>query len=148
MVIFQDEISKKSHKSLFSLDDDCYRQSCRNIVDSIVEVAQIGLSKLHISAGWENILRIAIWTCNRPTIHEVAALIRKTGVREEELAPFQHGDVNDIFPWLYYSNRFDILRKVCGAAKARIESKISSRKVSVYCHLVSDEAGKIVASSL
>lgn len=148
MVIFQDEISRKSHKTLFLLDDACYKQSCRNIVDTIAEVAQAGLCKLHISAGWENLLKIAVWTCDRPLIHEVVALIRKTGVCEEELLPFQHGDVNDIFPWLYYSNRFDILRKVCNAAKSRIESKINSRKVLVYCHMVSDETGKIVASSL
>jgi hypothetical protein len=40
------------------------------------------------------------------------------------------------------------MRKICSAAKSKIESKIDSRKVLVYCHLVSDETGKIVASSL
>jgi len=69
-------------------------------------------------------------------------------VKEEELRPFSHSDINDIFPWLYYSNRFDILRKICNAAKSRIESKIDSRKVLVYCHLVSEGTNKIVASSL
>ena len=148
IVIFQDEISRKSHKALFSLDDSCYKQSCINIVDSVVEAAQSGLSKLHISAGWENILKIAVWTCDRPLIHEVVTLIKKTGVKEEELRPFTHSDINDIFPWLYYSNRFDILRKICNTAKTRIESKIDSRKVLVYCHLVSEGTKKIVASSL
>lgn len=148
IVIFQDEISKESHKALFSLDDACYKQSAKNIVDTIPEVAQAGLSKLHITAGWENILKIAVWTCDRPLIHEVISLIRKTGLREEELRPFKHSDINDIFPWLYYSNRFDILRKICSIAKTRIESKIESRKVLVYCHLVSEETEKIVASNL
>ena len=148
IVIFQDEISRKSHKALFSLDDACYKQSCINIVDSVMEAAQAGLSKLHISAGWENILKIAVWRCERPLIHEVLTLIRKTGVKDEELRPFSNSDINDIFPWLYYGNRFDILRKICNAAKSRIESKIDSRKVLVYCHLVPEGTKKIVASSL
>ncbi len=148
IVIFQDEISRKSHKALFSLDDACYKQSCINIVDSVLEVAQSGLSKLHISAGWENILKIAVWTCDSPLIHDVISLVKKCGVKEEELMPFKHSDINDIFPWLYYSNRTDILRKICSAAKTRIESRIDSRKVLVYCHLVSEETEKIIASSL
>ena len=148
IVIFQDEISRKSHKVLFSLDDSCYKRCCKNIVDTVLEVAQSGLSKLHIIAGWENILKLAVWTCDRPMLHEVMALIKKAGVKEEELKPFKNSDINDLFPWLYYSNRFDILRKICSAAKTKIESKIDSRKVLVYCHLVSDETEKIVASSL
>ena len=148
IVIFQDEICRKSHKALFSLDDACYKQSYRNIVDSVVEVAQAGISKLHISAGWENILKIAVWTSDSPLIHDVISLVKKCGVKEEELTPFKHSDINDIFPWLYYSNRTDILRKICNAAKTRIESRIDSRKVLVYCHLVSEETEKIIASSL
>jgi hypothetical protein len=148
IVIFQDEISRKSHKVLFSLDDSCYKRCCKNIVDTVLDAAQSGLSKLHIIVGWENILKLAVWTCDRPLLHEVIALIKKTGVKEEELKPFKNSDINDLFPWLYYGNRFDILRKICSAAKSKIESKIDSRKVLVYCHLVSDETGKIVASSL
>ncbi len=148
IVIFQDEVSRESHKALFSLDDSCYKQSCENIVDTVFEVGKSGLSKLHISAGWENILKIALWTGAKPHIYEVTSLVKKTGVRDEDLRPFNNSDVNDIFPWLYYSNRFDILRKICCAAKSRIESKIDNRKALIYCHLVSDEIGKIVASSL
>ena len=148
IVIFQDEISRKCHKVLFSLDDACYKRCCKNIVDAVLEVAQSGLSKLHIIAGWENILKLAVWTCDKPLIHEVISLIKKTGVKEEELKPFKNSDINDLFPWLYYGNRFDTLRKICGAAKTKIESKIDSRKVLVYCHLVSYETEKIVASSL
>jgi len=53
-----------------------------------------------------------------------------------------HAHINDLFPWLYYSNRFDILRKICGIAKTRIESKIDSKTVLVYCHLVSEETAR------
>ena len=148
IVIFEDESSRDSHKALFFLDDVCYRRNDNDIVNTILEAAQTGLSKLHISAGWENILKIAVWRCERPLIHEVLTLIRKTGVKDEELRPFSNSDINDIFPWLYYGNRFDILRKICNAAKSRIESKIDSRKVLVYCHLVPEGTKKIVASSL
>jgi len=148
IVIFEDECSRESHKALFFLDDVCYKRNDKNIINTILEAAQAGLSKLHISAGWENILKIAVWRCDRPLIHEVLALIRKTGVKEEELRPFSKSDINDIFPWLYYSNRFDILRKICNAAKSRIESNIDSRKVLVYCHLVPEGTKRIVASSL
>jgi hypothetical protein len=148
VVIFEDEFSRDSHKALFFLDDACYRSDDNNIVNTILEAAQAGLSKLHISAGWENILKVAVWRSDRPLIHEVLALIRKTGVKEEELRPFSHSDINDLFPWLYYSNRIDILRKICNAAKSRIESKIDSRKVLVYCHLVPEGTKKIIASSL
>ncbi|MDH4232016.1 MAG: hypothetical protein OEW04_08310 [Nitrospirota bacterium] len=148
IVLFQDELSRKIHKALFSLDDACYRQSTNNIVAAVQEAAQSGLSKLHIIAGWENILKIAIWTSDRPLIHEVLSLIKKTGVKENELRPFKNADIGDIFPWLYYGNRFDILRKICSAAKTKTELMTDSRKVLVYCHLVSVETEKIVASSL
>lgn len=148
IVIFQDEISRESHKNLFSLDDACYRQSHENIVETILTVARSGLSKLHISAGWETILKIAVWTGDKPMIHEVIALLRKTGLKEDDLTPFMHAHINDLFPWLYYSNRFDILRKICGIAKTRIESKIDGKTVLVYCHLVFEETAKIVASNL
>ena len=148
IVIFEDELSRDSHKALFVLDDVCYRRNDNEIVNTILEAAQSGLSKLHVSVGWENILKIAVWSCDRPLIHEVLTLIRKAGVKDEDLRPFSHSDINDIFPWLYYSNRFDILRKICNAAKSKIESKIDSRKVLVYCHLVSEGTNKIVASSL
>lgn len=148
IVIFQDEVSRISHKALFSLDDVCYKQSHINIIDSVMEVAQTGLSKLHISAGWENILKVAVWTCDNPSIHDVISLVKKCGVKEEDLMPFRHSDINDLYPWLYYSNRTDIMRKICSAAKTRVESRIDSRKVLVYCHLVSEETQKIIASSL
>lgn len=148
IVIFEDEFSKESHKALYLLGDSCYKRNENNIVSTILDASQSGLSKLHVAAGWENMLRIAIWRCDKPLIHEVLALVRKTGVKDEELGPFSHSDINDIFPWLYYGNRFDILRKICHSAKSRIESKIDSRKVLVYCHLVPEGAKKIVASSL
>jgi hypothetical protein len=147
VVICQDEPSKSSHKTLFSLQDDCYVQS-DNLTETILKISEEGVSKLHIAAGWENILKTAVWSCEKPHINEVVALIRKNGVSEDELRPFQNSDINDIFFWLYYANRFDILRRLCNAAKAKIEAKIDARKVLVYCHLVSGETAKIVASSL
>lgn len=147
VVICQDEASKSSHKMLFSLQDECYVQS-DNLIETILKISAVGVSKLHVAAGWENILKTAVWSCEKPLISEVVALIRRNGVSEDELRPFQNSDINDIFPWLYYANRFDILRRICNAAKTRIEAKIDARRVLVYCHLVSGDTAKIVASSL
>jgi len=147
VVICRDEASREYHKTLFSLQDDCYIRS-DNLIETILEISREGVSKLHITADWENILKTALWSSDKPPISEVVALIRKNGAGEDELQPFQNSDINDIFPWLYYANRFDILRKICNAAKSRIESKIDARKVLVYCHLVSSDISKIVASSL
>lgn len=148
IVLFQDENAGRSHKALFSLDDACYLQCRKSMIDAVSEVSRSGLSKLHVAAGWENMLKLAVWTCDRPLVHDVITLIKKCGAKEVEVGPFRKSDINDIFPWLYYGNRFDILRKVCNAAKAKIELKIDSRKALVYCHLVADDTEKIVASSL
>jgi N-acetyl-anhydromuramyl-L-alanine amidase AmpD len=76
------------------------------------------------------------------------ALIKKAGIGDAEIAPFKKSEVGDIFPWLYYGKRFDVLRRVCNTAKTRIESKLERKKLLVYCHLVMDDAGTIVASNL
>jgi hypothetical protein len=72
-------------------------------------------------------------------------LLRKAGAEDDALRPFKESGVDHLFPWLYYNRRFDILKRVCTAAKAMAESRIGRK---VHCHLVSDEEAKIVASSL
>ena len=148
VVLTQDEASKKSHKALFSLDDSCYVIASEKITDSILSAAKENINKLHISVNWENILRVALWVSEKPAIHDVLTLIKKAGLTGEELLPFKNSDVNDILPWLYYGKRFDILRRICNAAKSKAEAKLRDKKTLVHCHLVSDESGKIVASSL
>jgi len=143
----QNETAKKAHKILFSFSDPSYLLFNENVIDSILSSADTNIKKLHLTLGWENILKVALWTKERPLIHEVLSFIEKSGSTEDELMIFRKSDFHDIFPWLYYGKRFDVLRKICNAAKARTETKIA-KNITVYCHLFSEETEKIVASSL
>ena len=148
LVLSQDEAAKESHKALFSFDDSCYVISGEKITESILSAAREDINKLHISVTWENMLKVALWVSEKPSIHDVLAIIKKAGLTDEELLPFRNSDINDILPWLYYGKRFDILRRICNAAKSKAETKIGNKKTLVHCHLVSNESRKIVASSL
>lgn len=118
------------------------------MVEAIESADLEGLSRLHISADWNTILRVALWTSGPPSRHDVFSLLKKAGITEDALSPFKSADVDDIFPWLYYGKRLDVLRRICNSAKARAESRISNRKLLVHCHIAGPDTGKIVASSL
>lgn len=148
IVITEDEASKKTHQALFAFSDDCYYLFGKTVLDTVRAAAGHNIHKLHLAVCWENMLRLALWSSVKPLLHDVIYLLRKSGINGEELGPFRESDINDMFPWLYYGKRFDVLRRICNAAKARAESKIKTSKILVYCHLISDETGKIVASSL
>lgn len=148
IVIFQDETAKRSHQELFSLHDTRYLKSGESMVHSIEDAMAGGFDRLHVSAGWEEMLKIAFWTSRRPSLGEVMSLLRKSGAGDDDLQPFRESDINDFFPWLYYGRRFDILKRVCGMAKARIEARMENRMALVYCHLSANETRRIVASSL
>jgi hypothetical protein len=148
VVLYRGESAKNSHMALFSLPEHCYTASGDNIISSIISASDEDLSRLHISIGWEPMLQIAAWSPGIPSIHDVLLLIRKAGATDDELLPFRRSDIGDLFPWLYYGKRFDILRKICNIAKTRTESNTDRKHLLVYCHLVSDETGKIVASTL
>lgn len=147
LVLYQNETAKKAHKTLFSFNDSSYSIFNGNIIDSILSSASTNIKKLHLTLGWENILKVALWTNQKPLIHDVLSFIEKSGTEEDELSIFKKSDLHDIFPWLYYGKRFDVLRKICNTAKARTESKIAGQ-ITVYCHLFSEETEGIVASSL
>jgi hypothetical protein len=148
VVLYQGDAARRSHRHLFSLDEACYRSAGDDMVGSVLSVDLEDVFRLHISAGWEAIVCTALWSSAPPPIHEVISLLKKAGAADEELEPFITADVRDLFPWLYYGNRFDVLRKICNLAKAKTESKLGKRKLLVYCHLVAEEAEKIVASNL
>jgi len=148
IVVHHDETAKKAHQQLFSLPDSAYRPTRGKITDAIAAAARDNIIKLHIAADWETILAIALWSSVRPSSHDVHTLLRKLGVPGDELAPFAKADIGDLFPWLYYGKKFDLLRKICNSAKARTESMIEKKKVLVYCHMVSPDPQAIIASSL
>lgn len=148
IVLYKGETARRSHQALFALKDDCYREAGDDIVASITESAVEGISKIHLSADWEALLRVALWSKIRPSASDVISILVKSGASATELAPFAGSDFNDILPSLYYGKRFELLKKICRAAKARAESKIAPRKLFVHCHLISEETGAIIASSL
>jgi len=148
VVLYQGEAAKRSHQNLFSLDDSCYCLTGESIVASIISINLENVSKLHISAGWEAMLEVALWTTVKPPVHDVIVLLKRAGIGDDEIAPFKKSEVGDILPWLYYGKRFDVLRRICNTAKTRIDSKLERKKLLVYCHLSTDEAGSIIASNL
>lgn len=148
IVLYLNDTAKHAHQQLFTLADASYTPINGKLTDSIIAAAFGSAVKVHIAADWETILKVALWTSEKPTSHDVHALLKKMGVAEGELLPFAKSDINDLFPWLYYGKKFDTLRKICNAAKARAESRIEKKTVLVYCHLVFSEPQKIIASSL
>jgi hypothetical protein len=148
IVLYQGEAAKKSHQQLFALDDSCYCPAGGSIVESVLSADLDDVSRLHISVGWEAMTELALWTPHVPPVNDVLLLLKKAGIGDDEVAPFTKGEVRDIFPWLYYGKRFDVLRRVCNTAKTRVDAKLERKKLLVYCHLSEDEAGRIVASNL
>ena len=137
-----------AHQELFRLNSRCYRLTGGDILTSVLSAVEEDTTKLHIAAGWESLLRVALWTPKRPLLHDVLGLLKKTGISEQELLPFQKADIADLFPWLYYGKRFETLRKLVNRAKSRAEAAVDRKLLLVYCHLVSEDTGRIVASSL
>jgi hypothetical protein len=146
IVLYENGSALRAHRELFTLPEDAYRPLSEDTIACISAELGNAPDRLHIAAGWETIVRTALWKPNVPGIQEVLFLLDKAGAGRDELKPFSRSDLNDLFPWLYYGKKFDILRRICSMAKAKVE--VTSRKFLVYCHLVSEDAGKIVASSL
>ncbi len=163
IVICDSEISMQAHKYLFHFGNNAYlKAGTEDIFDAVASVIDhcnsesscssghsIAFEKIHLSLKWENMLRVCLWSKATPTIGDAFTLLRNAGISSEELQPFKtSADVNDIFPWLYYGKKFDVLKKICHSAKKQAEIHIKSHSVRVNCHLVAEETRQIVASSL
>jgi hypothetical protein len=148
MVLFQGGRAKRSHQKLFSLEEDCYFAARRSITESILLSVGESVVKMHIVTGWQDMLKVALWTAGNPSSSDTLALIGKICKLPEGLDAPETEDVNDIFRRLYHGGRLDVFRKVCRTAKSMTESMTIGRKLLVHCHLVGDERTGIVASSL
>jgi hypothetical protein len=146
IAVCETEHAQVCHQRLFALDNASYRRAGARITEQLASMPLDHAVRLHIAGGWEMIAALAAWSSSRPEQHEVFEVLRRCGVTDEELAPFRGADINDLLPWLYYAKRFDVLRRVCGTAKAKTEAKLGRKHLLVHCHLVSDDG--IVASSL
>jgi hypothetical protein len=147
LVLFEGEAAKKSHQELFLLPDAQYRIIEGAITEDVAAVFPAVLGELHIAAGWETILSVALWSRLGPSVQDVATLLKKSGKTDADLFSPEDLDLRDIFSLFCREERFDFLRKICNMAKANVESRCG-RKTKVHCHLVSEESEKIVASSL
>ena len=148
VVLSHDELSARAHKELYAFDDSRYIITGSDLLASILSVAENCADRLHIATDWVNLLRIALWSSEKPLLFDVISLLKKSGAAEVELQPFMRAEINDLLPWLYYGRKFDILRRICIAAKTRAEGKVNRKGLHIFCHLVSDESRRIIASSL
>jgi hypothetical protein len=157
LVICDSECSRIAHKGLFHFNDEVYILAVEqnNVFDTILGMMNAfnaapatGPSRIHIVLGWENILRVSSWKLTRPDVGDTFILLKNSGVSTQELQPFKTSDINDLFPWLYYGKRFDVLRKICHAAKKQIEGHLKNHTIRVDGHLIADNTNNIVASTL
>lgn len=146
VVFASDEASREAHRDLYRFDESSYIIVQGNLLGAIMAV-EGPLNRLHVSSGWTGIIRLATWKEN-PGRGDILFVLRNLGMRPDELLPFREAEVADLFPWLYYGKRLDILRKICVLAKTNAERYVKGRDVRVHCHLTSEEGRRIVASSL
>ncbi|MDX9715720.1 MAG: hypothetical protein RBT37_09910 [Dissulfurispiraceae bacterium] len=148
----------RAHRKLFDFKQDAYiiEDNHASIISRLSDVISGCNStepdccpaKLHIVMNWVNMLRLTHWAEKKPAVTELVLVFNKVGISSQELKPFLSGDIEDIFPWLYYSNKHEVLKKICYATKGTIESKIINPSTRTYCHLFYEPEGEIVSSSL
>lgn len=157
LVICDSELSRQAHKELFRFSDDVYMvagngtdafNAITGAVASCNAAPSVRPSKIHIVFCWENLLKISLWKPVKPTAVDVFTILKNTGLSSQDLQPFKNADVNDLFPWLYYAKRFDVLRKTCHTTKKQVESRLKDHTIRVDCHLIAEDTKRIVASSL
>ncbi len=146
LVLASSEAARDAHRELYHLAEGLYIIAEENLFERVASLSG-DLNKLHIASNWADILKLATWRA-KPAMADVFFLLTHLGIRPEELQPFRESGIEDLFPWLYYARRFDILRKVCLAAKTNAERHLTNRETRIYCHLTSAETNRIVASSL
>lgn len=138
--------SKDAHKNLYHFSESSYIITGEALMESIIASGG-DVNRLHIASTWTIMLRLAIGKA-RPRMGDLFLLLRNAGIKAEELAPFRESELSDIFPWLYYGRRFDVLGRICRAAKANVERYLRDKNARVHCHLVAEDIPQIVASSL
>jgi hypothetical protein len=157
VIICDSVVAKQAHKELFHYRDDVYVTVdgaenifgvISNTVNSCNAEQQSCPSKIHLALNWLNLMQVSLWQAKKPTTGDAFTVLKNAGVDSHELQPFKTADISDIFPWLYYGKRFDILRKLCHKAKKQMEAHLKDHSIRVDCHLIAEDTKKVVASSL
>lgn len=155
LIICDSALAKRAHQELFRYSDDVYITDDAGAifvaVSGVVESCNSGLTrtaKIHLVLNWQNLLQVSLWQPKKPATGDVLTLLKNAGISSKEIQPFKTSDINDMFPWLYYGKRFDILRKLCHKTKKQMEDRLKNHSIRVDCHLIAEDTKKIVASSL
>ena len=146
VVLCDNSISRDAHRELFSLEMEKYVLCSFSPVRCITSIKP-AITTIHVALMWEGVLKVALWK-DLISTSEVIYMLKHVGLKDRELAHFRNSDVNDIFPFLYYGNNFDVLRRICNVAKKIAEEKLRESKRKVICHMVSEDTKRIIASSL
>lgn len=148
IVIASNEFIKRVHQDLFHISEECYIIIDPSILweSSVISRYINGdIERVHFVLNWTDIMKVCTW-CERPVKGDILLLLKRVGLSDKELQPFRDS-LDDILTYLYYGNRFDILRRLCTEAKRKIEKNLKGSAI-YYCHLVYEETSSIIASSL
>ncbi|HTZ17617.1 MAG TPA: hypothetical protein VMB78_04180 [Dissulfurispiraceae bacterium] len=160
IVLCDSGAAMQAHRELFRFSRNAYLpvyESDGNACDALPSLQKLVEAcnaspacpaRIHVAAGWENILRVAAWKADLASVNDIFIVLRNAGVMESELKPFAGSQVADLFPFFYYGKRLDVLKRLCRIACRQIESRIRMGGVRADCHLILEDAPRIVASSL
>lgn len=144
IALCQDEITLRAHKELFSFNEDSYMVS-EDIRKRLLEIDPSHTIKVHLCLNWSGLLKIILWT-DFPEKGFIRNILLRAGLEERELKDLDSSEPLNIFYWLYYGNRFRVLRKLCLMAKEVAEDRV--KPLRFECHLIAEEISRIVASTL
>lgn len=156
LVVCDGPKSVSAHRGIFNFNEKDYIV-CRphllpltitDIIGRLTEGSDCTVCNLHITTGWEGLFVVLLWEASDHSVRSVYLPLREAGMTRAEIEPFVEGPVSDIFPNLYYSKRFDILRRLCSMAKKKVENRFPQMVGKIVCHLVAQYEGVIAASSL
>jgi len=164
VVLCDSGAAMQAHKELFRFSQNAYLpayetndNSSGNSCDAFPVVAllidtcnaaPLCPSRIHLVAGWENILKVAAWKAKLASVRDAFIFLKNAGIADSDLIPFVSSPVPDLFPYLYYGKRLDVIKKICTMARKQIESRIKKGGVRADCHMIAQDAPRIFASSL
>jgi len=164
VVICDSKAAMEAHKDLFRFSQNAYLavfetadnsagHSCdvfpavTRLIDTC-NLAPFCPSRIHLVAGWENILKVAAWKAELTSAGDALIFLKNAGLAESDLTPFAGSPVSDLFPYLYYGKQLNVIKKICMMARKQIESHLKKGGVRADCHMIAEDAPRIFASSL
>lgn len=156
IVVCDSSASMTSHRDLYRLAEGAYItlpeqpepfSALKGLIVGCADDPKCAEFHMHVTLRWITLLHVVAW---KETLSwtDIYLLLKDAGVAPDEMQPFRDSNPEDLFPWLYYGKRMDVLRRLCLRAKRRFDEFLSLHDVRVLCHLIADDPQRIVASSL